>query len=109
MSKRCEQVSSELQHQLSEIINRDLEIPSGSMITIMRVTVSPDLKIAKIFISILPESKRGTILEYLNKTTKFIRTELKSKIYLYTLPELRFFIDENELKRREVSEALDKG
>jgi len=109
MTKRCEQISSELQHQLSEIINREIELPSDCLVTIMRVTVSPDLKIAKIFVSILPENKRGTVLNFLNKTTSLTRKELKSKIYLYTLPELRFFVDENEIKRREVSEALEKG
>ena len=109
MSKRCEQVSSELQHQLSALINREIELPPGCMATILRITVSPDLKIAKIFISILPENKRGTVLDHLNKSTKFIRQKLKTKIYLYTLPELRFFIDENEIKRKEVSDALDKG
>lgn len=109
MSKRCEQVSSELQHQLSEIINKELELPLGCLITIIRVSVSPDLKIAKVFVSILPENKRGTALDYLNRTTNFIRKKLKSKIHLYTLPELRFFVDENEIKRRAVTEALDKG
>ena len=109
MSKRCEQVASELQHQLSKLINREVELPAGCMTTILRVTVSPDLKIAKIYISVLPENKKGTTLKYLNRNTNFIRSKLKSKIYLYTLPELRFFIDENEIKRREVSEALDKG
>jgi len=109
MSKRCEQVSSELQHQLSKLINREVELPPGCMVTILRIIVSPDLKIAKIFISVLPENKRGTALDHLNKNTNFIRKRLKTKIYLYTLPELRFFIDENEIKRKEVSDALDKG
>lgn len=109
MSKRCEQVASELQHQLSEIINRELETPLDCLITILKVIVSPDLKIAKIYISVLPENKRGTGLDYLNKTNNFIRNKLRSKIHLYTLPELRFFIDEGEIKRREVCEALDKG
>jgi ribosome-binding factor A len=109
MSKRCEQVASELQHQLSEIINREIELAPDYLLTILRITVSPDLKIAKIFISVLPENKKGTALNYLNKSTNFIRKKLKTKIYLYTLPELRFFIDENEIKRKEVSDALDKG
>lgn len=106
MSKRCEQVASELQHQLSEIINREIELAPDCLATILRITVSPDLKTAKIFISVLPENKRGTVLDHLNKKSNFIRKRLKTKIYLYTLPELRFFIDENEIKRKEVSDAL---
>ena len=107
MSKRCEQVSSELQHQISELINREIELPTDCLITITRVTVSPDLKIAKIFVSVLPENKSGTALNHLNRLTGLIRNKLKPKIQFYTLPELRFFIDEYEIKRREISDALD--
>ena len=108
MSKRCEQVASKLQHQLSEIINRDIESPRDSLITITRVTVSPDLKIAKIFISVLPENKEGTALSHLNRLTSLIRQKLKPQIQFYTLPELRFFIDEYEIKRRKITEALNE-
>lgn len=106
MSKRCQQVSSELQHQISEIFNRDLEIPQNFLVTITKVEISPDLKIAKIFVSVLPENNQGSALEYLNKNINLIRNHLKPKIKFYTLPQLRFFIDEGEIKRREINEIL---
>jgi len=108
MSKRCEQVSSELQHQISELINRELEIPHDSLITITKIEISPDLKMAKAFISVLPENKKGSALDYLNKNIGLIRKKLKPKIRFYTLPQLSFLIDEGEIKRREVSEILKK-
>lgn len=107
MSKRCEQVSSELQHQLSELINKEIELPADCLITIMNVKISPDLKTAKIFISVLPENKNGTVLNQLKKSTNIIRKELKSKIKFYTLPKLQFFIDEGEIKRRKINEILN--
>ncbi len=108
MSKRSAQVSSELQQQLSKIISKEIEIPLGSLVTLTRVSLSPDLKIAKVFISVFPESKRGTILNFLLKSTNLIRKQLKSQIRFYTLPQIHFFIDEDEIKRKRVIDALDK-
>ena len=108
MSKRCEQVSSELQHQISEILNKDLEIPPDFLVTITKIEISPDLKIAKIFISVLPENNQNQALKYLNKNVNFIRRKLKPKIKFYTLPQLRFLIDKGEIKRREINQILQE-
>ncbi len=108
MSKRTEQVASELTHQLSEIINKDIEIPKDCLVTIIKTEISPDLKIAKIFISVLPENKNGTALAYFKKTSNFIQRKLGQKLKFYTTPQLKFFIDEGEMKRRKINKILEK-
>jgi len=108
MSKRTEQVAGEITHQLSEIISRDIETPKDCLVTIIKTEVSPDLKIAKIFISVLPESKNGTALVYFKKISNFIQKKLGEKIKFYTTPHLRFFIDEGEIKRRKINRVLEK-
>ena len=50
MSHRPDQVASLLEHRVSEILARDFEAPEGSMVTVMRAEISPDLKTAKIFV-----------------------------------------------------------
>ena len=107
MSKRCQQVASELQNQLSEIINKGIELPLNSLVTITKVEISPDLKIAKIFISVLPENQQGSALDHLIRSTSLIRKNLKPKIKFYTLPQLRFLIDEGEIKRRKINQILN--
>lgn len=108
MNKRCLQVASEITHQLSKIINKDIEIPKNCLVTIIKTEISPDLKIAKIFISVLPENKNGTTLAYFKKVSNFIQKKLGQKLKFYTTPRLRFFIDEGEIKRREINKILEK-
>lgn len=108
MSKRTEQVASEITHQLSKIVNKEIETPRDCLVTIIKTEVNPDLKIAKIFISVLPENKSGTILVYFKKFSNFIQKKLGQKLKFYTTPQLRFFIDEGEIKRREINKVLEK-
>ncbi|MCD4705025.1 30S ribosome-binding factor RbfA [bacterium] len=105
MNKRTEQVESEIQNNVSEIINRYIEL-SNYLITITKVTASPDLKIAYLSISVLPENKTGTALKKLEQNKSLIRKLLKPKIRFYTNPQLKFFVDEGDKKRREINEKL---
>ena len=58
------------------------------------VKVSPDLKIAKIYISVLEKDKRDSALEKIKSISGFIRSELASRIRIKFVPELKFFIDD---------------
>ncbi len=104
---RTQQVSSEILHQSTQIINKNLEI-SNFFITLTRCEISPDLKYAKIFISVIPDTYRGSALTLLKKNAFLIQKELKKTIRFYTIPKLHFLIDEREIKRIVISEALDE-
>ncbi|MDD3284250.1 MAG: 30S ribosome-binding factor RbfA [Patescibacteria group bacterium] len=106
MSIRCEQVSNEIKHLLSEIIIKYVETVDY-LITITNVEISPDLKYAKAFITIIPENKSGSALNQLKKSYGLIQKHLKSKIRFYTIPKITFNIDEGDKKRREINDALD--
>lgn len=104
---RTQQVSSEILHQLTQIISKTLEI-SNYLITITRSEISPDLKYAKIFISVIPDTYRGSALSILKKNAHVLQKELGKTIRFYTVPKLNFYIDENEIKRITISEAIDQ-
>lgn len=106
MSIRCQQVSNEMKHLLSEIMIKYVETVDY-LITITNVEISPDLKYAKIFITVIPENKSGSALNQLKKSHGLIQKHLKDKIRFYTIPKTVFCIDEGDKKRREVYEALD--
>ncbi len=107
MSKRTEQVSSELLHQISQIIERELEF-NGFLITITNVDVAPDLRTANISITVLPDIKDKKALQVLNSHSKLIQQKLKSKIRFYTVPQLKFFIDNGDKRRRSITEILNQ-
>lgn len=107
MSKRTEQVSSELLYLISSIIEKDVEFP-GCFITITNVSMTPDLKTANISFTVIPDTHEENALKILRRNAKSIQESLKSKIRFYTIPQLRFFIDNGDKKRRDVYEALEQ-
>ncbi len=94
MSYRIKKVESLIKEEISGIILFRLNDPLLGFITITNVKVSPDLKIATIYVSVFEKEKRDATLQKLNASIPMIRSELASKISLRFVPDLRFFVDD---------------
>jgi ribosome-binding factor A len=95
MSIRAEKVSDEIQHQLAEVLSKDLAGLNLGLVTVTKVVTSNDLRVAKVFISFLG-NKESTdkCLEKINSKKKQIRMHLSSRLYLRYMPELLFYHDD---------------
>ena len=94
---RQAKISRLLQKELSEIFRKQTAKIRGSIVTVTTVRVSPDLSVAKAYISVFPSDKSEAVLESVRKSTQSIRYEL-AKIVRYQLrktPELSFFLDDS--------------
>ncbi|MFR5323522.1 MAG: 30S ribosome-binding factor RbfA [Eubacterium sp.] len=88
-------INSEVQREMSSIIREDLKDPRiHPMTSVMAVEVTPDLKFAKIFVSVLgnDEEKEKT-MEGLKKSASFARYQLAKRMNLRNTPELTFVLD----------------
>lgn len=88
-----------IQKEISDIFQRDRRgILNNEMITIADVKMSPDLSVAKIYISMMLAKSKDATLDRLNTRKSEIRKELGGKIgkQVRIIPELIFFIDEVE-------------
>ena len=94
MSHRIDKVENLIKEEISLIFLYKLQDPDFGFITITHVKVSPDLKIAKIYLSVLEKDKRDDVLNKVKSTSGFIRTELAHRIRIKFVPELKFFIDD---------------
>lgn len=108
MSQRIEKINELIKTQLSQIIIKEIEFPENVMVTITNVETSPDLKSTKIFISVLPENMRGTALTILTKNASILHRNLNKMIKTKFTPNLKFFIDEQEVFADEVGKILDE-
>ncbi len=106
MSQRTEQVNSLLIREISQILARDMEPPIDCMITIMRAEVTPDLKHAKIFVSILPDNKTGSGMEALRRMKKEVQHMLNKKLTLKFSPQIHWELDLTTRKYAAIDEAL---
>jgi ribosome-binding factor A len=98
-----------IQKELSEIFQRDKRgILDNAFITISDVDMSPDLGVAKVYISMMLARDKQHTLEKLNRGKGEIRKALGEKIRKQAriVPELIFFIDETEEKAYKMEELL---
>lgn len=88
-------INVEVQRELSNLISREIKDPRiNPMTSVVSVDVSPDLKTAKVYISVLgdEESKNSTRLG-LKSASSYIRGQLAKSLNLRNTPELTFVID----------------
>lgn len=104
MSFRQEKVNN----QIKEVVANFLEAESNnlSLITVTSVDVSPDLKNAKILISVLPESKEKAALDFCKRKRSEIKNEIKKKMNLRAIPFVDIEIDKGEKNRQKIHDLL---
>jgi ribosome-binding factor A len=94
MAYRIEKVENLIKEEISSILLFKVADPSLGFVTVTNVKVSPDLKNAKIYLSVYEKEKRAEVLEKIGELNGFIRSELASRIRIKFTPELKFFIDD---------------
>ena len=69
----------------------------GVLVSVSAVRVSPDLSVARAYLSIFPSEKAKEIIDNINRNTKSVRYELAQRVryQLRKTPELTFFIDDS--------------
>lgn len=96
-STRQAKISRLIQKELSEIFRQQTAKMPGTMVTVSSVRVSPDLSVAKAYLSVFPSEKGAETLEAVNRSAKTIRYELAQKVryQLRKTPELSFHLDDS--------------
>ena len=96
-STRQQKIARLLQKELSEIFRQETAKVGNVIVSVSAVRVSPDLSIARAYLSIFPSDKAQVLLESINKSAKTIRYDLAQKVryQLRKTPELFFHIDDS--------------
>ena len=94
-STRQSKIARLIQKELSEIFLLQAKSMNGVLVSVTAVRVSPDLSIARVYISVFPSERGGEIVKNLNNNMKPIRFDLGNRLrhQLRIIPELKFFID----------------
>ncbi|HCC52983.1 MAG TPA: 30S ribosome-binding factor RbfA [Porphyromonadaceae bacterium] len=94
---RLNKIERLLQKELSELFRRQTVMMRGILVTVSRVRVSPDLSVAKIYLSIFPSEKGGELIESIEKNKKTLRYDLGQivRMQLRRIPELVFYLDDS--------------
>lgn len=108
-TNRQRKIASVLQKDLVDVLQKAAQDGmQGVIISVSKVSVTPDLGVAKVYLSIFPSEKRDGIIEGVKSNAPLIRHELaqRTKNQLRRMPELLFFGDDSLDYIEEIDKSL---
>lgn len=107
---RQNKIARLLQKELSEIFQQQTRNTHGVLISVSAVRISPDLSVARAYLSIFPSEKSAELIKNINDNMKSIRYELGTRVryQLRIIPELKFFVDDSLDYLEHIDELLQK-
>ena len=108
MDHRNVRLAEELQHAVMELIPYGFADPRIENASVTRVVVTPDLKIAKIYVEVRgdPTGKQRA-LRALERARSYLRRELAMQVQMKQIPDLAFYLDRSQENQERVEELLD--
>lgn len=108
-SNRMARVNEELKRELSNIINYEVKNSNVTgMISVTRVKTSPDLKYARVSVSILNSKNVKQTLAGLKAASGFMRSRIAEKMNMRVTPELVFELDESLVYGEKIDTILER-
>lgn len=103
-------VNAEVQHELSNIIRNEIKDPRiSTMTSVVAVDVTPDLKFAKAYISVLgSKEEQESTIKGLKNAEGYIRRQLASSINLRNTPQITFVLDQSIEYGVNMSKLIDE-
>lgn len=94
---RQNRIARLLQKELGDIFLLQTKNTHGVLISVSAVRISPDMSIARVYLSIFPSDKAEEIIKNVNANMKSVRYELGTRVrhQLRIIPELKFFVDDS--------------
>ncbi len=107
MSQRILRVNQLIKQEISQSLLREIDF-DDVLVTVIEVETSPDLRQAKVKISVLPTGKSEQVLRILEKNIYHLQQILNKKLKMRTVPKIIFKIDQAEIKSQRIEEILGK-
>ena len=107
---RQNKMSRLIQKELSEIFLLQTKSMNGVLVSVSAVRITPDMSIARVYLSVFPSERSQEIVKNINDNMKSIRYELGTRVrhQLRIIPELKFFVDDSLDYAERIDELLKK-
>lgn len=103
--RRPERVADLIRHELARVLREEVRDPAVGFVTLTDVDLSPDLRNARVFLTVLGQDENAT-LRALRRAKPFIRRSLARRTGLRFTPELTFVLDESVASGSRVENLL---
>lgn len=93
MSVKLERLEHKFAIEISNIIREEIKDERVGFVTITDVSITNDLSFAKVYVTVLDDNEKDSILKVLNKASGFIMHELCKRVEIRKMPSLKFVYD----------------
>jgi ribosome-binding factor A len=108
-ARRRQQVGDLLRDHISEIIQREMRDPRLGFVSITRVEVSADVRMAKVFVSVFgSDDEQRDALVALTRASGFVRRQLGDRLEMRYTPEINFRLDRSMQHAENVARLLNQ-
>src|SRR5437762_4970399 len=107
-SRRLLRINDLIRDEIADLLRREAEDPElQTLISIVEVDTSPDLRFAKVYFSTLGDDEHtAKVLRHLRKAARFFRREIAQRLNLRHTPELDFQLDPSIARGARIMELL---
>lgn len=110
MGRRIPRLNEQLKREITEILRYEVKDPRIGFVTLTRVEASPDLMLAKAYVSVMgEEEQKQETLEGLGAAAPFVRSELGKRLSIRRVPEIDFRLDRSLEHVQRIDELLEEA
>jgi len=104
---RTERVADVVHRVFARVLRQEFKDPRVGMVTISSVSVSSDLKHAKIYVTVLEEDKTDETIKTLNYASGFFRSQLAAAVKLRVVPKPHFVFDGSVIRGNRITSLIE--
>jgi ribosome-binding factor A len=104
---KIERLNHAFQEQISIILMTEIKDEDIKFVTITGVDTTSDLSFAKVYYTVLDQTKKESTAEALNGAASFIRTKLAERVDIRHTPELKFIYDTSIAYGEHIEKIID--
>ena len=105
--ERIPRVNELLKEELGAILLREFDVPENTLVTLTRVSATPNLQQAKIYISVMPEERGVQVLRLLKKEVYAMQQLLNKRLNMRPVPRIEWLLEKTG-RTQSIEEILDK-
>lgn len=104
--KRSQRLNILLREEIADIIMKRVKDPRFGFVTVTEVSLTDDMKIARVFVSVFKPEEQAVTLEILNTAKGIIRSEVAKRVRTKAVPQIEFRIDKSVEQGSKIDKLL---
>lgn len=105
---RIERISDLIHRTIATLLREEFKDPRVQWVTVASVEVSRDLSYAKVYVTVLEDTKVEETLKVLNKAAGFFRSHLARNLHLKLVPKVHFLFDDSTRRGIRITSLLEQ-